>query len=202
MKTNHEYPISLTIDYPKRPLDKVSTFFRIFTVIPILIILGLLQAGGSEIQSSLAGFVILPTLLMLLFCQKYPKWWFDWNFNLAGFAARVTAYFALLSDVYPSTDEEQYVHLQFPYPNAKTDLNRWMPLVKWFLAIPHYIVLAVLSIIVLIVVIISWFAILFTGRIPRNLFEFIVGVFRWYLRVAGYALLLTTDQYPPFSLAE
>lgn len=202
MKTNNEYPISLTIDYPNRPLDRVSTFLRIFVVIPILIILGLLQAGGDDIQGLLAGFVFLPTLLMLLFCQKYPKWWFDWNFNLVGFAARVAAYMALLSDVYPSTDEEQYVHLQLPYPDAKKDLNRWMPLVKWFLAIPHYIVLAVLSFIVVLVVIFCWFVILFTGRIPKKFFEFITGVFRWYLRVAGYALLLTTDQYPPFSLAE
>ena len=146
--------------------------------------------------------MVLPTLLLILFRQKYPRWWFDWNLALARFTARVAAYLALLTDVYPSTDEEQAVHLEIRYPDVKAELNRWLPLVKWFLAIPHYIVLWFLDIAAVVIIIIAWFAILFTGRYPRDLFDFVVGVFRWHLRVLAYAFLLTTDRYPPFRLGE
>ncbi len=139
---------------------------------------------------------------MIVFRQKYPRWWYDWNLALTRFSLRVTAYFALLRDEYPSTDEEQAVHVAFPYPDVKQDLNRWLPLVKWFLAIPHYIVLFFLGIAAFVSVVIAWFAILITGRYPRGLFDFVVGVFRWSLRVAVYAFILTTDQYPPFRLSE
>jgi hypothetical protein len=146
------------------------------------------------------GIIFLATVLMLLFRQKYPRWWFDWNVELMRFSTRVSAYLALLRDEYPSTDEQQAVYIDIPYPDAR-DLNRWLPLVKWFLAIPHYIVLAFLVVGVIVAVIIAWFAILFTGRYPRPLFDFVVGVFRWWLRVAAYAMLLTTDRYPPFRLS-
>jgi hypothetical protein len=149
-------------------------------------------AGGG-------GVLFLPPLLMILFRQKYPRWWFDWNLNLLRFSSRVSAYLALLDDHYPSTDEEQAVHLDFPYPDAQ-QLNRWLPLVKWLLAVPHYIVLFFLAIGALVVIIIAWFAILFTGKYPRSLFDFVVGVLRWSNRVTGYAFVLVTDQYPPFSL--
>ncbi len=139
---------------------------------------------------------------MLLFRQKYPKWWFDWNLALTKFSTRVSAYLVLLRDEYPSTDEEQAVHLEIAYPDVSKDLKRGMPLVKWFLAIPHYILLFLLYIAVVVSVVIAWFAILFTGRYPRGLFGFVVGVLRWSLRVAVYAFLLTTDRYPPFSLSD
>jgi hypothetical protein len=145
--------------------------------------------------------VFLATVLMLVFRQKYPRWWFDWNLALTRFSTRVSAYFALLGDEYPSTDEEQAVHIEIPYPRTTQDLNRWLPLVKWFLAIPHYIVLCFVGIAACVCVIIAWFAILFTGRYPRSLFDFVVGVFRWWLRVAAYAFLLTTDRYPPFTVS-
>jgi hypothetical protein len=141
-------------------------------------------------------------MLMLVFKQKYPRWWFDWNIALTRFGTRVGAYLALLRDEYPSTDEDQAVHIEIPYPDAKKDLNRWLPLVKWFLAIPHYIVLFFLGIAAIFVVIVAWFAILFTGRYPKGLFDFVVGVMRWSLRVSAYAALLTTDEYPPFTLGE
>jgi len=147
-------------------------------------------------------FVFLPLVIMILFRQKYPRWWFDWNLALARFSTRVGVYLALLTDVYPSTDDEQSVHLNILYPNVKEELNRWLPLVKWFLAIPHYIVLCFLCLAAIVVVIIAWFAILLTGRYPRDLFNFVVGVFRWWLRVLAYAFLLTTDRYPPFRLGE
>jgi hypothetical protein len=209
MATLSPYPASLSIDYPDRPLNRLTTFFRIFTVIPIAIILGLLaggvgssQAGETHYQYGAVGVVFLPTVLILVFRQKYPRWWFDWNLALTKFSYRVTSYFALLRDEYPSTDEEQAVHLDLPYPNAAQDLNRWLPLVKWFLAIPHYVVLFFLGIAALVCVIIAWFAILFTGRYPEGLFTFVTGVLRWGLRVSAYAFLLITDRYPPFRLGE
>ena len=205
-----EYPVNLRVDFPERPLNRVTTLFRIFTVIPIAIILGLLSGGNSEHQEAngvtyqyaATGLVVAPTLLMLLFRQKYPRWWFDWNFELTSFSYRVGTYLALLRDEYPSTDEEQAIHLSIPYPDAATELNRWLPLVKWFLAIPHYIVLFFLGLAAFVCVVIAWFAILFTGSYPRSLFDFVVGVFRWTLRVTAYAFILTTDRYTPFRLSE
>jgi len=204
------FPATLEVDYPDRELDRLTTFFRVFTVIPIGIILALLTRGALHghghhhsahhvFMVGSGGIVFLATVLMLLFRQKYPRWWFDWNLALTRFSARVCAYLALLRDEYPSTDEEQAVHIQIAYPDAKNELNRWLPLVKWFLAIPHYVVLWFLSIAAFVCTVIAWFAILFTGRYPRPLFDFVVGVSRWWLRVSAYAFLLATDRYPPFS---
>ncbi len=210
IETPNRYPLSLSVDYPER-LNRLTTFFRIFTIIPIFIILAFLVGSGSSQsgatggwhwQYSAAGFVFVPIVLMILFRQKYPKWWFDWNVALTKFSARVEAYLLLLRDEYPSTDEDQAVHIEIPYPDAKNELNRWLPLVKWFLAIPHYIVLFFLCIAAIVSIIIAWFAILFTSRYPRGLFDFVVGVFRWGLRVMVYAFLLTTDRYPPFALSD
>jgi hypothetical protein len=204
------YPVTLDVDFPDRKLNRLNSFFRLFTVIPIAIVLGLLAGGpswggreGAWRTAAVAGGILFaPTLLMILFRQKYPRWWFDWNVNLVKFCSRVGVYAGLLTDTYPSTDEEQSVHIGIPYPDVKNDLKNGMPLVKWFLSIPHYIVLGFLGIAVCVVTIIAWFAILFTGRYPRSLFGFVVGVGRWGLRVAAYAFLLVTDIYPPFSLKE
>ena len=203
-----DYPVKLSVDYPDRKLNRLTTFFRIFMVIPIFIILALLIGAsfkwgnsGWNTQCGAIGLVVLPTVLMLLFRKKYPQWWFDWNLALTKFSARVSVYLALLTDVYPSTDEEQSVNITMDYPDAQNDLNRWLPLVKWIMAIPHYIVLAFLAVAMFVVIIIAWFAILFTGRYPSSLFDFVVGVYRWSLRVSGYAFILVTDKYPPFSLS-
>ena len=185
------YPVSLRVDYPDRPLDKVSTFFRPITIIPIAVIIGLISGAMASKYAA--------TALMLLFRNKYPRWWFDWNVALTKFSMRVSAYICLMRDEYPSTDEEQAVHIDIQYPDAK-QLSPWMPLVKWFLAIPHYIVLGFLWIACTLCIMIAWFAILFTGRYPQGLFTFIEGVLRWQLRVYAYAYLLVTDIYPPFSL--
>ncbi len=204
------YPARLNIEYPDRDLDRVSTLLRVFYVIPILVVLILISGStsvadygrdGSEMVAvGSGGILVAPVFLMILFRQKYPRWWFDFNLQLARFSTRVFSYMALMSDRYPSTDEEQWVHLEVEFPDVKQDLNRWLPLVKWLLAIPHYVVLFFLIVASIFVVIVAWFAILFTGRYPRGLFAFLEGVQRWALRVEAYALLLTTDRYPPFSL--
>ena len=202
------YPVQFDVDFPARPLDRLTTAFRIFVAIPILIVLGTLSgetlhASNQTTTYTLAsggGLLFLPLVLMILFRQKYPRWWFDWNLNLLRFSSRLTAYLALLDDRYPSTDEEQAVHLNFPYPDVR-QMNRWLPLIKWLLAVPHYVVLLFLVIAAVVVVIVAWFAILFTGTYPRSLFDFVVGVLRWGNRVTGYAFVLVTDQYPPFRLS-
>ena len=202
------YPVQFDVDFPSRPLNRLATALRIFAAIPILIVIGMLPSAAlhSDNESAIqtlaigGGAVFLPVVLMIVFRQKYPRWWFDWNLNLLRFSNRVTAYMALLDDRYPSTDEEQAVHLDFPYPDVR-QLNRWLPLVKWFLAIPHYVVLFFLGIGALVAVIVAWFAILFTGTYPRSLFGFVVGVLRWSNRVTGYAFTLVTDEYPPFRLS-
>jgi hypothetical protein len=208
--TEQLYPARLNIDFPDRDLDRLSTFLRLMYVIPIVIVLGLVGGSafgdgfgenGAYVGAFGGGVLVAPVLLMILFRQKYPRWWFNFNLELTRFSTRVGSYVALMSDGYPSTDEEQSVHLDVDYPNVKQNLNRWLPLVKWLLAIPHFVVLFFLGIAAVVAVIIAWFAILFTGRYPRGIFDFVEGVLRWGLRVEAYALLLVTDRYPPFSLA-
>ena len=186
------YPVQFNVDYPEESLNRASSFFRLVFVIPIYIVL----------YSMAGALLVLPPLLMILFRRKYPRWWFDWNLELLRLFSRVTVYFSLLRDEYPSTDEEQAVHLNMAYPDVPGQLNRWLPLVKWFLAVPHYFVLFFLGIAAIIVIILAWFAILFTGRCPRGLFNFVVGVMRWSVRVQAYAFLMVTDRYPPFRLSQ
>jgi Domain of unknown function (DUF4389)/Protein of unknown function (DUF2510) len=205
------YPARLRVDYADS-YNRLTTFFRLVLVIPIAVVLGVLTAGATEtvyddagkaVTTSTGGIVsglFAATLLMILFRKRYPRWWFDFAQELARFSARVGSYVALLTDEYPSTVEAQRVHLDLDYPDAEVDLNRGLPLVKWFLAIPHFIVLFALTVAAFFVVVVAWFAILFTGRYPRALFDFVVGVGRWWLRVDAYAFLLVTDRYPPFSL--
>jgi hypothetical protein len=208
MQPTTTYPVHFSVDYPDRALNRVTTAFRIIVIIPIAIVLGAVSGGGGWHSSAggwsgagAGGLLVLAPLLMILFRQKYPRWWFDWNLELQRFGNRVGIYLALMDDRHPSSDDRQSVHLDYVYPDAQRDLNRWLPLVKWFLAIPHYIVLFFLDIAVIVVVIVAWFAILFTGRYPRGIFDFVEGVIRWHNRVIAYAFVLITDRYPPFSLA-
>jgi len=209
-----QHPVGFSVDYPDRALDRLSTAFRVFTVIPIAVVLGSIagftqQWGGAGDASTTVviggtGLLAIPPALMIVFREKYPRWWFDWNFELLHFMNRVGIYVALMDDRYPSTDEQQSVRLTLPYPGVRAtpEVNRWLPLVKWFLAIPHYIVLAFLYIGAFFAVVAAWFAILFTGRYPRGIFEFVEGVIRWHNRVVAYAFLMVTDAYPPFSLGQ
>jgi hypothetical protein len=210
MQPTTTYPVQFSVDYPDRTLNRLTTFFRIFVVIPIAIVLGAVSGQtwqwssghtSSVVAAGAGGLLFFGPLLMILFRQKYPRWWFDWNLELQRFSTRLTAFVALMDDRYPSTTDHQSVHLEYDYPDAEHDLNRWLPLVKWFLAIPHYIVLAFLDIAVVVVLIVTWFAILFTGRYPRGIFTFVEGVLRWHNRVLAYAIVLVTDRYPPFRLS-
>ena len=202
------YPIQFSVDYPDRPLNRVTTLLRLVLVIPILIVMNAVwgetwewTSDTTTARGTVAGGVLFfGPLLMILFRRKYPRWWFDWNLELQRFGDRVSVYLALMDDRYPSTDDHQAVHLDYVYPDGARDLNRWLPLVKWFLAIPHYLVLLVLSLVAMVVVIMAWVAILLTGRYPRGLFAFVEGVMRWSNRVIGYAFTLVTDRYPPFRL--
>ena len=218
MPENPAYAARLEIDYPEQH-DKLTTLFRIFWIIPILIILSLVSHTGQTVTNTvfvnqaghvvsrtrdtaggLASGLIAATALMILFRRRYPRWWFDFSRELTRFGARVGAYLTLLTDQYPSTVEEQSVHLEIDYPDAEKDLNRWLPLFKWLFAIPHYVILFCLAVGAFFGVIYAWFAILLTGQYPKGVFDYVVGVARWGLRVNAYAFLLVTDQYPPFSL--
>ena len=203
------YPVQVDVQYPERPLNRLTTAFRVFAIIPIAIVLGSVSGETWSLSTSgttrtvvagAGGTLFFGPLLMILFREKYPRWWFDWNLELTRFSSRVALYGALLDDRYPSTDERQSVRLDIPYPDAR-GLNRFLPIVKWLLAIPHYIVLFFLGIAAIVCIVIAWFAILFTGRYPRGLFDFVVGVLRWDTRVIAYAFLLVTDEYPPFRLS-
>lgn len=211
-----QYAARFDVDYPEK-LDRVTSAFRFLWIIPIAIVVSVLSGTAvstttvvtatgevvSQVSRSaggIAGGLFGATLLMILFRRRYPRWWFDFALQFNRFTARVAAYGALLTDRYPSTVEEQSIHLDLDYPDVEKQLNRWLPLVKWFLVIPHLIVLFFLFIGAAFSVIIAWFAILFTGRYPRGLFDYVVGVGRWALRVSAYATLLLTDRYPPFSL--
>jgi hypothetical protein len=201
------YPVQLSVDYPDRPLNRLTTAVRVIVAIPILATLEAVSGGrfvpsrgGDVVVYGAGGLLFLGPLLMILFRQKYPRWWFDWNLELQRFSNRVLVYVALMDDRYPSTDERQSVRLDYPYPDVPRELNRWLPLVKWLLAVPHYIVLAFLFVAAVLATIGAWFAILVTGRYPKGIFTFVEGVLRWSQRVAAYAFLLVTDKYPPFRL--
>lgn len=199
------YAVRFAVDYPDGELNRVTSFFRVFVAIPILVVLatvsgGSLAVGDNRGVAIAGGLLFAAPLLLIVFRQKYPRWWFDWNLQLLRFENRVGAFLLLLRDEYPATDDEQAVHLEIDYPDVPRDLNRWLPLVKWFLAIPHFIVLVFLTLAAIVVAVIAWFVILFTGRYPRWAFDFVVGVMRWHNRVFGYAFVLVTDRYPPFRL--
>jgi Domain of unknown function (DUF4389) len=206
---NADYPVLFSVDHPERQLNRLTSAFRIFTVIPIAIVLAAIGGVGARydvsgsartVAAGGTGLLFLPPLLLILFRQRYPRWWFEWNQQLMRFSNRIGVYLALMDDRYPSTEEQQSVHLDFAYPDASRDLNRWLPLVKWLLAIPHYVCLFFLYLGALFAVIGAWFAILFSGRYPRPVFDYVEGVIRWHNRVVAYALILVTDQYPPFRL--
>ncbi len=225
---NEDYPARLHIDYPERS-SRLATLFRLILVIPIYLLFALVSGTMglpyepvgflpnfctacpndeywhvSNLIGQITGNVFLSlflgTMFMIVLRKKYPRWWFEFVYAMNKFAGRLWAYFTLLTDQYPSTDEEQTYHLRVDFPDVENELNRWLPLVKWALAIPHYIMIGFLSIGIILATIIAWFAILITGKYPRPLFDFVVGSYRFFIRVYAYSIWLVTDRYPPFSL--
>jgi Domain of unknown function (DUF4389) len=204
------YPVRFSVDYPDRALNRTTTALRVVAALPILAVLAAISggswqwtrnSGSTSAAVGAGGLLCFGPLLMIVFRKKYPRWWFDFNLELQRFTNRVWVYLALMDDKYPSTTDQQSVHLEYDYPDAARNLNRWMPLVKWFLAVPHYVLLVVLNAVALVGVIVAWFAIVVSGRYPRSIFGFVAGVFRWNNRVIGYAFTLVTDEYPPFTLS-
>ena len=184
------YPLRYDVEYPEE-LSRWLIFVKWLLAIPHFLILYVLGAVVSVI-TFIAFFAIL-------FTKKYPRGLFDFVVNVNRWNANVLGYYGLLRDDYPpfSWEPGQYpVTYEVDYPE---ELNRWLPLIKWLLAFPHFIILLVLYIVAAVAWFIAWFAILFTRRFPRGLFEFIVGVLRWQYRVSAYTNLLR-DEYPPFSL--
>ena len=206
------YPVEYDVEYPEEKRNRLSALVRIILAIPILFI-GWLLGGAASIDDEalrgadiwlrveiwiLAAGLPIAIALMILFRKKYPRWWFDWNLELTRFVARVSAFVLLLRDEYPSTDERQAVTLNIAYPDVEGQLNRVLPLIKWFLAIPHFIILIFLWLAALVVSFLAWIVIVITARHPRWMFNYIVGLERWTYRVFAYAFLMTTDRYPPF----
>src|SRR4051812_42822811 len=160
--------VTFSVDYPDRELDRLSSALRLIWAIPIVLLLGAVSGGSA----AAGGLLVLAPMAMLVVRGRYPGWWFGWNVELLRFGNRVAAYLALMDDRYPSTEDEQAVRLSIADPGRAPQLHRGLPLVKWLLALPHYVVLAVLWVGVVVAVIAAWFAILFTGRYPRGLFSY------------------------------
>ncbi|CAB4337738.1 unannotated protein [freshwater metagenome] len=190
----------ITIQLENR--DRKSVALRIFLVVPIAIFVSAFTAwsGSSEASTFLSGLLFLPIVLALVFRGIYPSYALAFNQALLALSTRVSAYILLLNDNYPSIEESADVKITFPDVDGGAKLNRYLPLVKWFLALPLYLVGLVYVIYGLAVLIFTWFTILFTGKMPAASGEVLLGVTQYWNRVYGYAFLLVTDEYPSFSL--
>ena len=182
--------------------DRKSVLLRIFLVVPMAIFISAFTAwsGSTEASTFLSGLLFLPVLLALVFRGIYPSYILDFNRSLLALSTRVTAYILLLNDKYPSIEESADVKITFPDDEGGAKLNRYMPLVKWLLAVPLYLVGLVYTIYGIAVLIFTWFTILFTGKMPAFSADVLLGVTKYWNRVYGYAFLLVTDEYPSFSL--
>jgi hypothetical protein len=182
--------------------DRKSVALRIFLVIPIAIFVSAFTAwsGSSEASACLSGLLFLPVLLALVFRGIYPSYALAFNKSLLALSTRVTAYILVLHDNYPSIEESDDVTITFPEIDGGAKLHRYLPLVKWLLALPLYIVGFVYVLYGLAVLVFTWFTILFTGKMPAASAEVLVGITQYWNRVYGYAFLLVTDEYPSFSL--
>ena len=197
---SNQIETTITVQLDNR--DRKSVLLRIFLVVPIAIFVSAFTAwsGSSEASTFLSGLLFLPVLLALVFREIYPSYALAFNKSLLALSTRVTAYILVLNDKYPSIEESDYVTITFPDVEGGAKLNRYLPLVKWLLALPLYIVGAVYAIYGFAVLIFTWFTILFTGKMPAFSAEVLLGVTQYWNRIYGYAFLLVTDEYPSFSL--
>jgi len=195
--------IETQIDVTLTERDRISALFRIILVIPMAIFLASFSPSDYSSTDSpnflAVGFLALPVALAIIVRQIYPSYLLAFNEALLSLQTRVDAYVLLLTDEYPSIEENDVVSVVFPPVDAKL-LNRWLPLVKWFLAIPLYVVGLFYILYSLLLTIFAWFNVVFTGNYPEKCAEGVVGTIAYWNRVAGYALLLVTDEYPTFSL--
>jgi len=196
--------IETQIDVTMTERNRTSALFRLILVVPIAIFVAAFTpsvAGldSGDMNSLNAGFFALPVALAIVFRQVYPSYLLSFNEALLSLQTRVNAYVCLLTDEYPSIEDNDVVSVTFPEVDAKA-LNRWLPLVKWFLAIPLYVVGIVYIFYGLFLTGCAWISILFSGNFPEFCAEGIVGVIAYWNRVVGYALVLVTDEYPTFSL--
>jgi hypothetical protein len=196
--------IETQIDVTLTERNRVTALFRIILVVPMAIFLAAFTPSVADLESGdlnslYAGFFALPVGLAIVFRQVYPSYLLAFNEALLSLQTRVNAYVVLLTDEYPSIEENDVVSVTFPEVDAKA-LNRWLPLIKWLLAIPLYLVGIVYIIYAAFLTLFAWFSILFTGNFPEFCAEGIVGVIAYWNRVVGYALILVTDEYPTFSL--
>ena len=192
--------IETQVDVTLTERNRVTALFRIILVVPMAIFVASFAPNWSNNSDSWTiGLLILPVALAIVFRQVYPSYLLTFNEALLSLQTRVDAYVLLLTDEYPSIEDNDVVSVTFPEVDAKS-LNRWLPLVKWFLAIPLYLVGIAYIIYAAFLTLFAWFSILFTGNYPEFCAEGVVGTIAYWNRVVGYALVLVTDEYPSFSL--
>ena len=194
--------IETQIDVSLTERNRLTAFFRIILVVPVFIFVSSFSpatAFSDDAAGILAGLMALPAGLAIVVRQVYPSYVLAFNEALLSLQTRVDVYLVLLTDEYPSIEENDLVSVTFPEVDAK-QLNRWLPLIKWLLAVPLYIVGIVYIIYAALLTLLGWFSILFTGKYPEVCAEGVVGTIAYWNRVIGYAFLLVTDEYPTFSL--
>jgi len=192
--------IETQIDVTLTERNRVTALFRLILVVPMAIfVASFAPAWSNNTDSWSVGLLVFPVALTLVFRQVYPSYLLTFNEALLSLQTRVDAYVLLLTDEYPSIEENDVVSVTFPEVDAKA-LSRWLPLIKWFIAIPLYLLGVAYIIYAAFLTLFAWFSILFTGNFPEFCAEGIVGVIAYWNRVVGYALVLVTDEYPTFSL--
>ena len=182
-----------------RKRNRATTFFRPILIIPILIFVGTFSSSNSG-ATSISFTLAVPVLLALVFRNIYPSYIYGFNQSFLELQNRISLYALYLTDEFPSIEKSKYVTITLPEVRGGKALNRWLPLVKWLLAIPLYVVGVVYLAVTVIYTIIAWFNILFTGKYPKFAIDFVVGTVQFWNRVTGYAFILVTDEYPTFSV--
>ena len=180
--------------------DKNTALFRVFLAFPVLIFLGSFSEFADNLPGVIGGFFVLPVVLSLLFRNVYPSYVLAFNKALLELSNRVTAYLLVLTDDYPSIEANQKIKLLYPEIEGGKKLSPWMPLVKWFLAIPLFLLGIIYAIYGLALTLVAWFSVIRNGVYPEDKAEEVIKVIAYWNRLYGYALLLVTDEYPAFSL--
>ena len=180
--------------------DKNTALFRVFLAFPVLIFLSSFSEFADNLPGVIGGFLVLPVVLSLLFRNVYPSYVLAFNKALLELSNRINVYLLLLTDEYPSIEANQKVRLIYPEIEGGKKLSPWMPLVKWFLAIPLFLLGLIYAIYALALTLVAWITVISQGHYPEEKAEEVIKVIAYWNRLYGYALLLITDEYPSFSL--